>query len=82
MHPSREVLRETGEDDADAFDEFGFRIETVEEDSAPEVDRNSAHISATARLDQSITTLFELFDSKTHQIENFAFFSFSVLPLK
>ena len=79
MHPSREVLRETGEDDADAFDEFGFRIETVEEDSAPEVDRNSAHISATARFDQSIKTLF---DSKTHQIENFAFFSFSVLPLK
>ena len=56
MHPSREVLRETGEDDADAFDEFGFRIETVEEDSAPEVDRNSAHISATARFDQSIKT--------------------------
>ena len=72
MHPSREVLRETGEDDADAFDEFGFRIETVEEDSAPEVDRNSAHISATARLDQSIKTLFELFDRKTRQIENFA----------
>ena len=53
MHPSKEVLRENGEDDADAFDEFGFRIETVEEDSAPEVDRNSAHISATARFDQS-----------------------------
>ena len=82
MHPSREVLRETGEDDADAFDEFGFRIETVEEDSAPEVDRNSAHISASARFHQSFKTVFELLDSKPLQIENFAFFSFSVLPLR